>query len=35
MTEFCDKDFAIYMYYNNDKIDKKTLEDLLPDSFNL
>ena len=35
MTEFCDKNFAIYMYYNNNNIDKKTLEELLPDSFNL
>ena len=35
MSEFCDKNFEIYMYYDNDKIDKKTLAELLPDSFNL
>lgn len=35
ISEFCDKDFSIYMCYEDDKIDKKTLEDLLPDSFNL
>lgn len=35
ITEFCDKDFPIYMYYENDKIDKKTLEELLPNSFGL
>lgn len=35
MSEFCDKNFEIYMYYDNDKMDKKTLADLLPDSFSL
>ena len=35
MSEFCDKDFEIYMCYDNGKITKKTLADLLPDSFNL
>ena len=35
MSEFCDKNFEIYMYYDNDKIDKKTLGELLPDSFHL
>lgn len=35
ISEFCDKDFPIYMCYEDDKIDKKTLEDLLPNSFDL
>lgn len=35
MSEFCSKDFPIYMYYDNNKILKKLLEDLLPDSFSL
>ena len=35
MSEFCNKDFEIYMCYDNGKITKKTLADLLPDSFNL
>ena len=35
MSEFCNKDFEIYMCYANDKIDKKTLAELLPDSFDL
>lgn len=35
MSEFCDKNFEIYMYYDNDKINKKTLGELLPDSFGL
>ena len=35
MSEFCNKDFEIYMCYDNDKIDKKTLAELLPDSFDL
>ena len=35
MSEFCNKDFEIYLYDGNGTIDKKTLEDLLPDSFNL
>ena len=35
MSEFCGKDFVVYMYYGDNKIDKKTLSDLLPDSFSL
>ncbi len=35
MSEFCDKDFAIYMYYGDNNIVKKTLNQLFPDSFNL
>ena len=35
MSEFCNKDFEIYMCYDNDKINKKTLAELLPDSFDL
>ena len=35
MSEFCDKNFEIYMYYDNNKMDKKILADLLPDSFDL
>lgn len=35
ISEFCDKDFAIYMCYEDDKIEKKTIEELLPDNFNL
>lgn len=35
MSEFCNKDFDIYMYYGDNKIQKKTLEDLLPDCFNI
>ena len=35
MSEFCDKGFPVYMYYGDDKIEKKTLEELLPGSFNL
>ena len=35
MSEFCNKDFEIYMCYANDKIDKKTLAELQPDSFDL
>ena len=35
ISEFCDKNFEIYMYYDKDKIDKKTVEVLLPDSFRL
>ena len=35
MCEFCKKDFPIYMYYEDSKVVKKTLEELLPDSFNL
>ena len=35
ISEFCDKDFTIYMCYENDKIEKKTIEELLPDNFNL
>ena len=33
MTEFCKKDFIVCMYYGDGKIVKKTLEELLPDSF--
>ncbi len=35
MTEFCKKDFIVCMYYQDGKIVKKTLEELLPDSFSL
>ena len=35
ISEFCDKNFPIYMYYDDGKIEKKTLNELLPDSFNL
>lgn len=35
MSEFCTKDFEVYMYYGENKIVKKTLTELLPDSFNL
>ncbi len=35
ISEFCQKDFPIYMYYGDNKLDKKTLEELLPDNFNL
>lgn len=35
MTEFCSNDFPVYMCYENDKIEKLTLEDLLPHSFEL
>ena len=35
MSEFCDKDFAIYMYYGDNNIVKKNLNQLFPDSFNL
>ena len=35
MSEFCDKNFEIYMYYGENEIVKKTLMELLPDSFNL
>ena len=35
MSEFCDKNFEIYMYDEENKLVKKTLSDLLPDSFNL
>ena len=35
MSEFCDKNFEIYMYYDNGEMVKKTLENLLPDSFSL
>lgn len=33
MSEFCDKNFEIYMYYDNGEMVKKTLAELLPDSF--
>lgn len=35
MTEFCSKDFPVYMCYEDDKIQKLTLEELLPHSFAL
>lgn len=35
ISEFCKKDFPIYMYYGDNKLDKKALEELLPDNFNL
>ena len=35
MSEFCDKDFEVYMYYEDKQIIKKTLAELLPDNFNL
>ncbi len=35
MSEFCNADFPIYLYSDDNKIEKKTLSDLLPDSFNL
>ena len=35
MSEFCDKNFEIYMYDEKNKLVKKTLADLLPDSFGL
>lgn len=35
MSEFCNKDFPVYIYYENDKIEKLTLEELLPHNFNL
>lgn len=35
MLEFCDKNFPVYMYYGNEKIEKKTLGELLPNSFEL
>lgn len=35
MLEFCDKDFPVYMYYGDGKIEKKTLGELLPNSFEL
>lgn len=35
ISEFCDSNFPIYMCYKDNKVDKKTLAELLPDSFNL
>lgn len=35
MSEFCNKDFLVYMCYNDNKIQKLTLEELLPHSFEL
>lgn len=35
ISEFCDKNFEIYICYEDNKIDKKTLEELLPNKFNL
>lgn len=33
MSEFCGKDFPVYLCYDDDKIEKLTLEELLPHSF--
>lgn len=35
ISEFCDKNFKIYMYYGDNQVDEKNLGDLLPNSFNL
>lgn len=35
ISEFCSKDFPIYLYYEDGKLDKKLLEELLPTNFNL
>lgn len=35
MLEFCNKDFPVYLCYDNDKIEKLTLEELLPHNFEL
>ncbi len=35
ISEFCDKNFKIYIYYEDGKIIEKTLEELLPDNFEL
>ncbi len=35
ISEFCDENFTIYMYYEDGKIVKKTLKELLPDNFEL
>ena len=35
ISEFCSQDFPIYMYYGDDRLEKKTLGELLPDSFSL
>lgn len=35
MNEFVDKDFRIYVFSENDKIEEYTIEDLLPHSFKL
>ena len=35
ISEFCDSTFPIYICYEDNKIDKKILADLLPNSFNL
>ena len=35
ISEFCDGNFTIYMYYEDGKIVKKTLKELLPDNFEL
>lgn len=35
ISEFCDKDFPIYMYYGNGEIDKKRLVELFPHHFSL
>ena len=35
MSEFCDKDFEIYMYYGDNKIETRTLNELVPYRFNL
>ena len=35
MSEFCKRDFPVFMCYEEDKIEQKTLEELLPNNFNL
>lgn len=35
ISEFCDKNFEIYICYENNKIDKKTIEELFPNKFDL
>lgn len=35
ISEFCDNDFTIYMCYENDKTEKRTIGELLPDNFKL
>lgn len=35
ISEFCDKEFTIYMCYEDNKIEKKTIGELLPNNFNL
>lgn len=35
ISEFCKSDFPIYMYYGDENLEKKTLGELLPESFSL